>query len=81
MDSSLAKVFELSSGNNIKVKITNFGAIITSLFVPDAQGTMTDVVLGFDTLDCYMVSVTPFDYSVYFLSIYYISFQFPLLEW
>ncbi|KMZ59492.1 Aldose 1-epimerase [Zostera marina] len=64
MDSSLAKVFELSSGNNIKVKITNFGAIITSLFVPDAQGTMTDVVLGFDTLDCYMNGKSPYFGSI-----------------
>jgi aldose 1-epimerase len=41
------------SGNNMTVKITNFGGIVTSISVPDREGKMEDVVLGFDSLKGY----------------------------
>lgn len=41
-----------SSGNS--VSITNFGAIITSINVPDREGNIGDVVLGFDDLEGYL---------------------------
>ncbi|CAL9763974.1 unnamed protein product [Musa acuminata subsp. burmannicoides] len=47
-----AELYELSNGT-ITVKITNFGATITSLLVPDANGYLADVVLGFDTVEPY----------------------------
>jgi aldose 1-epimerase len=34
--------------NGIEVQAINYGAIITSLKVPDRSGTLADVVLGFD---------------------------------
>ena len=40
-----------SSGNSIKV--TNYGAIVTSINVPDREGNIGDVTLGFDSLDGY----------------------------
>jgi aldose 1-epimerase len=36
------------------VKITNYGAIVTSILTPDKNGNMGDVVLGFDSLDGYL---------------------------
>lgn len=42
------KVVELTNSNGIKVKITNFGASITSILVPDRNGTFGEVVLGYD---------------------------------
>lgn len=36
------------------VKITNYGGIITSVLVPDRDGHMDDVVLGFDNLNQYL---------------------------
>ena len=36
-----------------KATITDYGAILTSLQVPDKDGKLVDVVLGFDTLDGY----------------------------
>jgi aldose 1-epimerase len=42
------------------VKIINFGGIITQLHVPDKQGIISDVVLGFETLEPYL------DQSPYF---------------
>ncbi|PKA52605.1 aldose 1-epimerase [Apostasia shenzhenica] len=53
------ELFELSNGT-ITVKLTNVGATITSLLVPDAQGNVADVVLGFDSLDTYLYHNTPY---------------------
>ena len=50
---SIAKLFTLTNSNNMKAKLTNFGAVLVSLFVPDKKGTLSDVVLGFDSLDKY----------------------------
>ena len=49
----IAKLFTLTNSNNVTAKITNFGAVLVSLFVPDKNGNLSDVVLGFDTIDKY----------------------------
>ena len=41
------------------MKVTNYGAIITSLTVPDRAGQMADIVLGYDSLDDY-IAATPY---------------------
>ncbi len=46
-------LYQLKNKNNVTVSITNYGGIITELSVPDKNGTMADVVLGFDNLDQY----------------------------
>jgi aldose 1-epimerase len=38
----------LKNANGVEVQAINYGAIITSLKVPDRSGTFADVVLGFD---------------------------------
>lgn len=53
------EIFELSNGT-INLKVSNFGAIITSLLVPDAKGNLADVVLGFDSVDAYINGNTPY---------------------
>ncbi|ONK65485.1 uncharacterized protein A4U43_C07F37590 [Asparagus officinalis] len=53
------EVFELSNGR-IAVKLTNVGATIVSLLVPDAHGNVADVVLGFDSLDTYINDNAPY---------------------
>jgi len=45
--------YTLSNGNGMRAKIINFGAILVSLHVPDADGNSEDVVLGYDTLEDY----------------------------
>jgi aldose 1-epimerase len=35
----------------VKVQLITFGAALTSLLVPDKEGKLQDVVLGFDDLD------------------------------
>lgn len=38
------------------MKLTDFGAILVSLFVPDRNGKLTDVVLGYDDVEHYYVN-------------------------
>ncbi len=47
-------LFSLKNKNGMEVKITNFGGIITSIIVPDKDGEMADVVLGFDSIAKYL---------------------------
>lgn len=47
-------LFTLTNTNNMKVEITNYGGIITSILVPDRKGILGDVVLGFDNLEGYL---------------------------
>lgn len=53
-DGEVIKEFTLKNASGSFVKIINFGGIITQLHVPDKQGKLADVVLGFDTLEPYL---------------------------
>jgi len=44
----------------VRAVFTNWGAILMSLCVPDAQGEIGDIVLGFDTLTPYMDGTSPY---------------------
>ena len=43
-------LYTLKNANGMEVCITNYGARVVSLVVPDKDGKPTDVVLGFDNL-------------------------------
>ncbi len=47
-------LYTLTNSSGMTVKITNYGGIVTSMVVPDKNGQMDDVVLGFDTLGQYL---------------------------
>lgn len=47
------KLYQLKNANGVEVCITNFGGRVVSIAVPDRNGKMTDVVLGFDNLKQY----------------------------
>ncbi|MCK5863442.1 MAG: galactose mutarotase [Candidatus Hydrogenedentes bacterium] len=47
-------LYTLSPSSEFKVAITNYGGIIVSIITPDRDGTMTDIVLGFDDLESYI---------------------------
>ncbi len=47
------EIFEFGHAGEISARITNFGCTVMSLSVPDRQGRMGDVVLGFDTVEAY----------------------------
>ena len=46
-------LYTLSNKKGMQVAITNFGATVVALKVPDRAGKAADVVLGFDTLEGY----------------------------
>src|SRR4029077_12910344 len=46
-------LYTLSNKKGMEVSITNFGATVVALKVPDRAGKAADVVLGFDTLEGY----------------------------
>ena len=47
------KVFSLKNEHGVEVKITNYGATITSILVPNKAGHIENIACGFDTLDGY----------------------------
>jgi len=47
-------LYTLTNKNGLVAKVTNYGTIITELHVPDRDGKMADIVLGFDNLDGYL---------------------------
>src|SRR5438132_4504776 len=47
-------IYTLTNRHGVEAKITNYGGIITSLKVPDRNGKLGDIVLGFDNLDAYL---------------------------
>ena len=46
-------LYTLTNANGMEVCITNFGGRIVSILVPDKDGNMQDVVLGFDKVSDY----------------------------
>lgn len=54
VDGKQAHLFVLKNASGMEVCITNYGGVIVSVMVPDKDGTMQDVVLGFDSIDDYI---------------------------
>ncbi|PNX88167.1 aldose 1-epimerase-like protein, partial [Trifolium pratense] len=46
------KLFELKKGD-LTLKVTNWGATLVSLVLPDKNGKLGDIVLGYDTPTAY----------------------------
>ncbi|CAH9092542.1 unnamed protein product [Cuscuta europaea] len=57
--SSGVGIYELKNGE-MSVNITNYGATLLSLVLPDRHGKLQDVLLGFDSLDGYKNDTTYF---------------------
>lgn len=49
-----ATLYTLENSKGMKAEVTNYGAILVNLFVPDAKGNVEDVVLGYDNLTGYL---------------------------
>ena len=54
VDGKQTDLFVLKNTNSMEVCITNFGGRIVSIMVPDKEGIMRDVVLGFDSIQDYV---------------------------
>src|SRR5262245_49503082 len=53
-DGTAVDSYTLANKNGVEVKITNYGATVTSIKVPDRNGKFDDVVLGYDNIDGYL---------------------------
>lgn len=53
-DGKPVDLFTLRNAKGTEVKISNYGGIVTSFKVPDRNGNMGDVVLGYDNLSDYV---------------------------
>ncbi len=47
-------LYVMKNASNMEVCVTNFGGRIVSMMVPDKDGNMKDVVLGFPSIDDYL---------------------------
>ncbi|MDR3218739.1 MAG: galactose mutarotase [Dysgonamonadaceae bacterium] len=57
-------LYVLKNAGGMEVCITNFGARIVSITVPDKEGNQQDVVLGFDNIDSYLHNKTDFGAAI-----------------
>lgn len=45
--------FTLENKNGLKLKLTNYGGIVSEIHVPDRDGNFADITLGFETVEEY----------------------------
>lgn len=53
-------LYTLKNENGMVVRITNYGAIIVSIIVPDRNGNFKDIVQGYDTIKEYIEGNSPY---------------------
>lgn len=53
-DGTAVELFTLTNAHGLVAKVTNYGAIITEMHVPDRHGKLGDIVLGYDNLAQYL---------------------------
>ncbi len=54
VDGKTVYLYKLTNASGLSAEVTNYGGIVVSLNVPDRNGAMGDVVLGFDSVDEYI---------------------------
>lgn len=59
-DGQEVKIYTLTNKNGLVAKVMTYGALLTELHVPDRNGVLADVVLGFDNLAAYLTCSTYF---------------------
>lgn len=57
-------LYVLKNANGMEVTLTNYGARIVSVMVPDRDGNLQDVVLGFDNIDDYVTTDNNFGATI-----------------
>lgn len=54
------EIYTLTNAGGLEARVMNYGATLVSLKVPDAQGQLDDVVLGYDSLPPYLRDDNPY---------------------
>ena len=62
-DGDSTALYTLKNDKGMEVCITNFGGRIVSVMVPDREGKMIDVVLGFDSIEAYFPETNSSDFG------------------
>lgn len=57
-------LYTVENKNGMKASFTNYGAILTTLLVPDNNGNLVDVVHGYDNLEGYMENPSYFGATI-----------------
>jgi len=57
-------LFTLENSDGMRVRLTDYGAITVSVEVPDSDGNVADVTLGYDTLEGWLGSTSYFGATV-----------------
>ncbi|MGN6616084.1 MAG: aldose epimerase family protein [Ilyomonas sp.] len=60
IDGKQTDLYVLKNHNGMEAAITNYGGRVVSLLVPDENGKMTDVVVGFNSVQAYESSTEPY---------------------
>src|SRR5262245_12431530 len=59
-DQTAVDLYTLTNVHGVEAQIMTYGGIVASLKVPDRNGKMGDVVLGYDALEGYLKNNTPY---------------------
>ncbi|HAJ98563.1 MAG TPA: galactose-1-epimerase [Bacteroidales bacterium] len=60
VDGKATALYTLRNKNGLVTQITNYGATIVSIFVPDSNGVFADIVHGLDSIDDYVKNNGPY---------------------
>ena len=60
VDGKNVDLFILTNKNGLEMSVTNYGAKIVALYVPDKNAEMVDVVLGHPSIEDYLTSQEPY---------------------
>ncbi len=63
-DGRTVELYTLTNANGLKATLTNYGAILVSLEVPDRDGKLADVTLGYDSLEGWLSNTSYFGSTV-----------------
>lgn len=55
-DGTEVSLYTIKNSSGFTAEVTNFGAVLVNLFVPDKAGQTADVVLGYDSVDGYLTN-------------------------
>jgi aldose 1-epimerase len=58
-DGTPVELYTLNNSHGLRARIMTYGAIVVSLEVPDRDGSLADITLGYDSLDGYL-ETTPY---------------------
>ena len=63
-DGREADLYTLTNSRGMRVRLTNYGAITVSVEVPDRDGKLADVTLGFDAFDDWLGNASHFGATI-----------------